>query len=99
MTEQKNIIPYYKEINEFLKSIPADHRTTNPDFYCLRMKGDEGSIGNYKPPFRKDFYFIALITNAGKTKITYDNTDRKSTRLNSSHRCISYAVFCLKKKK
>src|ERR1017187_7156824 len=25
-------------------------------------------------------------------------TDRKSTRLNSSHRCISYAVFCLKKK-
>src|SRR5437762_14227009 len=27
------------------------------------------------------------------------NSDRKSTRLNSSHRCISYAVFCLKKKK
>src|SRR5437762_1750892 len=25
-------------------------------------------------------------------------SDRKSTRLNSSHRCISYAVFCLKKK-
>src|SRR5437879_8830403 len=36
--------------------------------------------------------------------ITDDTTmkklgDRKSTRLNSSHRCISYAVFCLKKKK
>src|SRR5436189_2193496 len=28
-----------------------------------------------------------------------DGRDRKSTRLNSSHRCISYAVFCLKKKK
>src|SRR5947208_15293227 len=28
----------------------------------------------------------------------YD-TDRKSTRLNSSHQIISYAVFCLKKKK
>src|SRR5437867_6907715 len=27
------------------------------------------------------------------------STDRKSTRLNSSHRTISYAVFCLKKKK
>src|SRR5438094_5760566 len=26
-------------------------------------------------------------------------SDRKSTRLNSSHRTISYAVFCLKKKK
>src|SRR5438874_5234174 len=28
-----------------------------------------------------------------------DRTDRKSTRLNSSHVEISYAVFCLKKKK
>src|SRR5437867_7987936 len=27
-----------------------------------------------------------------------DRGDRKSTRLNSSHRTISYAVFCLKKK-
>src|SRR5437762_4879476 len=26
-----------------------------------------------------------------------DLGDRKSTRLNSSHRCISYAVFCVKK--
>src|SRR5437763_7374145 len=29
----------------------------------------------------------------------HQGSDRKSTRLNSSHRCISYAVFCLKKKK
>src|SRR5437867_8713384 len=28
-----------------------------------------------------------------------ESEDRKSTRLNSSHRTISYAVFCLKKKK
>src|SRR5574344_198906 len=28
-----------------------------------------------------------------------DDQDRKSTRLNSSHQIISYAVFCLKKKK
>src|SRR5437867_6636676 len=27
------------------------------------------------------------------------NVDRKTTRLNSSHRTISYAVYCLKKKK
>src|SRR5438094_6607769 len=35
------------------------------------------------------------------TKIDYSKNprDRKSTRLNSSHRTISYAVFCLKKKK
>src|SRR5256885_9855374 len=29
----------------------------------------------------------------------FDEADRKSTRLNSSHLVISYAVFCLKKKK
>src|SRR5438552_4824487 len=29
----------------------------------------------------------------------YPRIDRKSTRLNSSHQIISYAVFCLKKKK
>src|SRR5437879_12004817 len=32
-------------------------------------------------------------------RLRQDDRDRKSTRLNSSHRCISYAVFCLKKKK
>src|SRR5437879_8067230 len=34
-----------------------------------------------------------------RNEIAQDRGDRKSTRLNSSHRCISYAVFCLKKKK
>src|SRR5689334_24232233 len=33
----------------------------------------------------------------GTTRVC--NRDRKSTRLNSSHSSISYAVFCLKKKK
>src|SRR5437762_9804997 len=36
----------------------------------------------------------AVIIGVGFDKKT---VDRKSTRLNSSHRCISYAVFCLKK--
>src|SRR5690242_21875638 len=34
-----------------------------------------------------------------ETRQTEHTTDRKSTRLNSSHMSISYAVFCLKKKK
>src|SRR5437867_9416329 len=34
-----------------------------------------------------------------KKPLAHLNPDRKSTRLNSSHRTISYAVFCLKKKK
>src|SRR5439155_25758949 len=36
-------------------------------------------------------------TDYDKSKL--NNRDRKSTRLNSSHVAISYAVFCLKKKK
>src|SRR5258708_15278740 len=37
---------------------------------------------------------------SGDTLISLaDTKDRKSTRLNSSHQIISYAVFCLKKKK
>jgi AraC family transcriptional activator of pobA len=81
MTVYTSNIPFYKEINDFLKSIPSNYETKNPNFFCLRLKENEGSISNYKPPFRKDFYFIALVSNAGKTKITYDHTN--VTRLNS----------------
>src|SRR5437870_10818112 len=41
-----------------------------------------------------------FLTNAKPETILFTAaTDRKSTRLNSSHVAISYAVFCLKKKK
>src|ERR1039458_4212081 len=39
------------------------------------------------------------LENAKSALIVDEKTDRKSTRLNSSHLGISYAVFCLKKKK
>src|SRR2546430_5107184 len=43
---------------------------------------------------------IAPSAPAGAVAVTLPNNgDRKSTRLNSSHSQISYAVFCLKKKK
>src|SRR2546426_9114789 len=42
------------------------------------------------------FQRSATIDDAGETT---GQQDRKSTRLNSSHLVISYAVFCLKKKK
>src|SRR5699024_11686571 len=48
-------------------------------------------------------YFENYITSIISPKIFefffFDGEDRKSTRLNSSHVSISYAVFCLKKKK
>src|SRR2546430_7806207 len=44
---------------------------------------------------------VALLASAElrETRGFISITDRKSTRLNSSHSQISYAVFCLKKKK
>src|SRR3712207_7584688 len=42
----------------------------------------------------------AVMPNTAKVAVeTRSRSDRKSTRLNSSHANISYAVFCLKKKK
>src|SRR2546430_6050935 len=43
------------------------------------------------------FCFVVHIDNT--LCLLASSTDRKSTRLNSSHSQISYAVFCLKKKK
>src|SRR5258708_17762190 len=50
-----------------------------------------------------DVMKIAFPSDADEINIRLgildNHTDRKSTRLNSSHQIISYAVFCLKKKK
>src|SRR5437762_8461024 len=40
------------------------------------------------------FHFLSFATVGQRSLV--DLRDRKSTRLNSSHRCISYAVFCSK---
>src|SRR3712207_8460963 len=58
-------------------------------------------------PFMSEEIYQNLVVNLDKEAVesvhlcTWPqyNLDRKSTRLNSSHANISYAVFCLKKKK
>src|SRR5689334_24279316 len=55
------------------------------------IKADESLQSRVEESLRK-----AGITTSG---VFLDHADRKSTRLNSSHSSISYAVFCLKKKK
>src|SRR5437868_10842947 len=42
---------------------------------------------------------VRLLLGIALQQVGGDTQDRKSTRLNSSHVSISYAVFCLKKKK
>src|SRR2546422_6678018 len=53
---------------------------------------ESGRVPSAMPEWVRDF---------GQSPDTFDEKglDRKSTRLNSSHGYISYAVFCLKKKK
>src|SRR3712207_8911604 len=41
---------------------------------------------------------LQAAVDAGEEPVVRHDLDRKSTRLNSSHANISYAVFCLKKK-
>src|SRR5207248_3653679 len=43
--------------------------------------------------------YVTDLFNEKAVAFIRQKQDRKSTRLNSSHRTISYAVFCLKKKK
>src|SRR5256885_16768313 len=50
----------------------------------------QGRRAEYAPENKKLEWWLTILTSLG---------DRKSTRLNSSHLVISYAVFCLKKKK
>src|SRR2546430_2569262 len=48
-------------------------------------------------PFAKALPGSNRFLKLGWTRVLSTNVDRKSTRLNSSHSQISYAVFCLKK--
>src|SRR2546430_11595408 len=58
----------------------------------------------FRSPLTREEYecfYDALVSAESATVHDFDKEklDRKSTRLNSSHSQISYAVFCLKKKK
>src|SRR2546422_7061988 len=59
-----------------------------------------GAVISHRSGETEDTFIADLAVGAGVGQIkTGSASDRKSTRLNSSHGYISYAVFCLKKKK
>src|SRR2546426_3440089 len=61
-----------------------------------RMIGPHDLNGVRAGPHERDLVVPGVVTATARHDI---GRDRKSTRLNSSHLVISYAVFCLKKKK
>src|SRR2546426_5947695 len=72
----------------FAEAPPAGQRLV---IRTLRNCGDQETIKQIDG-WRADRRFTSV-------RAELDALDRKSTRLNSSHLVISYAVFCLKKKK
>src|SRR3712207_7350545 len=75
---------------------PADHQQLLEQLRGLRQRVPLARL----QPHRDDEVAGALRRRAGQVRrLDLHEADRKSTRLNSSHANISYAVFCLKKKK
>src|SRR5436189_4576407 len=90
-----------------LRPLPRD-----PDSCPTRRSSDLFRRRQHDPPCRsrgclaliarskrqlRNFTKRSRLETSGRDRLV-KFLDRKSTRLNYSHRCISYAVFCLKKK-
>src|SRR5207249_10934668 len=104
------LFPCYCDTHD-LPSFPT-RRSSDLDVHEVKYLANEqgkveipfrltGALPHVKP--KPDSQFIAralsrAVVGKGLEKI-FGKEDRKSTRLNSSHVSISYAVFCLKKKK
>src|SRR5256885_16871196 len=74
-------------------------------FFLMIRRPPRSTLFPYTTLFRSWYWFaaagwylLAKVLEYADAAI-YSAGDRKSTRLNSSHLVISYAVFCLKKKK
>src|SRR5439155_11618947 len=80
---EKEARKYDREMNFFDRLLFAGAR----EWVCAQATGEVLEIG------------IGTGRNLPHYRHDVRLTDRKSTRLNSSHVAISYAVFCLKKKK
>src|SRR3712207_7210392 len=86
---RSTLFPYttlFRSLEELLPKVRAE---LGPDAVIVRQReGLTGGVGGF---FQKRLVEIEAAAP--------DDVDRKCTRLNSSHANISYAVFCLKKKK
>src|SRR5438309_8053734 len=76
-------------------------RSTLFPYTTLFRSGDDFAVRGGKGVFASGASHVDTADLGAITfgPIRFRSRDRKSTRLNSSHSSISYAVFCLKKKK
>src|SRR5438445_1891826 len=80
--------------------IPRPPRSTLFPYTTLfrSIRLDDRSLNSYTINTSSILYFQRKTTGSALISSKKVQEDRKSTRLNSSHANISYAVFCLKKK-
>src|SRR2546430_5551745 len=84
---RSTLFPYTTLFRSRMGALPQLYAATMPDVGPDDYWGPDGFMERRGWPKR-----------VGRSRAASDG-DRKSTRLNSSHSQISYAVFCLKKKK
>src|SRR2546429_2448138 len=82
-----------------MRTAAATFSTFSPPARMIRCFADarratSQSVAQPLPPY----WPVCAASNRNAKARSYSFRDRKSTRLNSSHGYISYAVFCLKKK-
>src|SRR5271170_8174850 len=68
-------------------------------FFLMIRRPPRSTLFPYTTLFRSRTVMLPRSVRRFNAGPPFDPRDRKSTRLNSSHEWISYAVFCLKKKK
>src|SRR5439155_17687265 len=88
----------YTTLFRSLKTIKLmDDRVANPLYGLLALSGLL-MVFTAGLPLTTRWIAAAIVLYVIAIVFAFTQIDRKSTRLNSSHVAISYAVFCLKKK-
>src|SRR5207249_12264113 len=106
-TDHLLVYDFYLQFFSFILTRPPPRSTLFPYTTLFRSRTfselSAAALAKRSTPALKRRLAVPPAENAGarlqSTPCRTSRRDRKSTRLNSSHVSISYAVFCLKKKK
>src|SRR5690606_39946760 len=91
LNEKRDVLAKIEARTEVrLLVLPTPHMDT-PHFEVQRLRDDQEAVLNGESSY-------TMSTDVEQEEPAPVSQDRKSTRLNSSHVKISYAVFCVKKK-
>src|SRR3712207_2985873 len=88
-------------LNFVCRDVPLTVANSQTAFTSRYEAGEAVTIpvAHHDGNYQADRETLDRLEGEGRVAFRYADEDRKSTRLNSSHANISYAVFCLKKKK